>query len=466
MRSDGVPDFPDPAGGGAIPKTGAQALGVSSSRFQAARSACQHLLPDAASSEQQARQCLKAGDCPQALVQQMLTADRGSPGACAPTGCPTGPTPPSVPRDGPSSTSFRSASPTARRIRRRSPSSSAECGRLDPGPGGAGVELKGTAATAIIVHRRPGPARGGLRRSHVRASRLSSPGSRSALRRSPSPAACARTACRTFPIRPAGPGCPRSPRSKPGSAIPGSSWPSGPARRCSSQAQAQVPRIMTGLLNFARCMRSRGVPNWPDPSTDRNGQPVFDIPGINPDSPRVSNTAGECTHLLVQSADGPDHDSAVPRHRRSRRVRRLRGALMAARGAAAGEWRRAGRAAVAAGWRWASWPLVAAGAAGVGVAGRGVLPGRLVRGRAAGSPPPATAAVTRQDIAATTPVTATLGYAGSYPVRGQGGGTLTWLPSAGQVIRPGHPLYRTGDGIPGRPAVRQRSRTGGPWARG
>jgi hypothetical protein len=56
--------------------------------------------------------------------------------------------------------------------------------------------------------------------------------------------------------------------------------------------------------------------------------------------------------------------------------------------------------------------------------------------------------VTRQDITATTPVSATLGYAGSYQVRGQGGGTLTWLPSAGQVIRQGHPLYRTGDETP------------------
>jgi hypothetical protein len=64
------------------------------------------------------------------------------------------------------------------------------------------------------------------------------------------------------------------------------------------------------------------------------------------------------------------------------------------------------------------------------------------------APPPATAAVTRQDITATTPVTATLGYAGSYQVRGQGGGTLTWLPPAGQVIRPGQPLYRTGDETP------------------
>ena len=69
--------------------------------------------------------------------------------------------------------------------------------------------------------------------------------------------------------------------------------------------QAQVPQIMTGMLKFARCMRSHGVPNWPDPSTDRNGQPVFNISGINPDSPLVSNTANECTHLLVQTTAGP-----------------------------------------------------------------------------------------------------------------------------------------------------------------
>jgi hypothetical protein len=65
-----------------------------------------------------------------------------------------------------------------------------------------------------------------------------------------------------------------------------------------------------------------------------------------------------------------------------------------------------------------------------------------------GAPAPATAPVTRQDIAATAPVTATLGYAGSYTVTGQGGGTLTWLPPAGQVIGQGQVLYRTGNGSP------------------
>ncbi len=65
-----------------------------------------------------------------------------------------------------------------------------------------------------------------------------------------------------------------------------------------------------------------------------------------------------------------------------------------------------------------------------------------------GAPPPATQVVTRRDIAATTPVSATLGYAGSWTVTGQGGGTLTRLPSAGQVIGQGQALYRVDNGSP------------------
>ena len=99
--------------------------------------------------------------------------------------------------------------------------------------------------------------------------------------------------------------------------------------------------------------------------------------------------------------------------------------------------------------RWAALGLVAVVAAGA-VAGwrAGVFSPATSSGPGQGAPPPATAAVTRQDIAATTPLTATLGYTGSYPVTGQGGGTLTWLPPAGQVIRQGHALYRTGNGSP------------------
>ena len=69
-------------------------------------------------------------------------------------------------------------------------------------------------------------------------------------------------------------------------------------------------------------------------------------------------------------------------------------------------------------------------------------------GTGRGAPASATAAVTRQDLSATTPVTASLGYADSYLVTGQGGGTLTWLPPSGRVIRQGQALYETGNGSP------------------
>ncbi len=62
--------------------------------------------------------------------------------------------------------------------------------------------------------------------------------------------------------------------------------------------------------------------------------------------------------------------------------------------------------------------------------------------------PPATQRVVREDLSSQVPMTATLGYAGSYTVQGLGGGTLTWLPSAGQVISQGQVLYRLDNGTP------------------
>jgi hypothetical protein len=100
--------------------------------------------------------------------------------------------------------------------------------------------------------------------------------------------------------------------------------------------------------------------------------------------------------------------------------------------------------------RWVALGIVVVGAAGAASAWRaGVFSPAASSGSGQQeAPAPATRAVTRQDLAATTPVTATLGYAGSYGVTGQGGGTLTWLPSAGQVISQGQVLYKTGNGSP------------------
>jgi hypothetical protein len=46
MRSNGVLNYPDPTSSGALVKKSLQQLGVSSSRFQAAASGCNHLLPN------------------------------------------------------------------------------------------------------------------------------------------------------------------------------------------------------------------------------------------------------------------------------------------------------------------------------------------------------------------------------------------------------------------------------------
>ena len=100
--------------------------------------------------------------------------------------------------------------------------------------------------------------------------------------------------------------------------------------------------------------------------------------------------------------------------------------------------------------RWVAAGLVVVVAAGAVSAWRA---GVSFRGASSGSgqqvaPAPATAAVTRQDVSATRPVSATLGYAGSFTVKGQGGGTLTWLPHAGQVIDQGHVLYKVDNASP------------------
>src|SRR5882757_7440449 len=73
------------------------------------------------------------------------------------------------------------------------------------------------------------------------------------------------------------------------------------------------------------------------------------------------------------------------------------------------------------GSRWAALGLVAVGVAAAVWAGRAGVFSPTASSAAEPQGAPATAVVARQDIAATTPVTATLGYAGSYLVHGQGG---------------------------------------------
>jgi hypothetical protein len=110
MRSHGLPNYPDPGSSGALPKTNAQALGVSSSQFQAAETACQHLLPSVGGSfQQQTDQCIVASDCPQALVQRILNVQRNYARCMRSHGFPSWPDPTIDSQGTPFSTSARPA---------------------------------------------------------------------------------------------------------------------------------------------------------------------------------------------------------------------------------------------------------------------------------------------------------------------------------------------------------------------
>jgi hypothetical protein len=64
-------------------------------------------------------------------------------------------------------------------------------------------------------------------------------------------------------------------------------------------SDAQVLQTLSGMRDFASCMRSHGVPDWPDPTTDSSGQPVFDLRGrIAPDSPLIDAKSSRCDYLL------------------------------------------------------------------------------------------------------------------------------------------------------------------------
>jgi hypothetical protein len=92
--------------------------------------------------------------------------------------------------------------------------------------------------------------------------------------------------------------------------------------------------------------------------------------------------------------------------------------------------------------------VVAAAGVAVAVTGPFAGAGHAGGGTAAGGYPASLSTVTRRLLQARTNVSATLGYAGSYTVAGHGGGTITWLPAPGRVIREGQVLYRVNNGTP------------------
>ena len=88
--------------------------------------------------------------------------------------------------------------------------------------------------------------------------------------------------------------------------------------------------------------------------------------------------------------------------------------------------------------------LAAAGAV-MGVAGPFNSGGRAKGGAVDNAYPTSLAMVTRQGLSSQTQVSATLGYGGTYSVVNQAQGTITSLPTVGQVISQGQILYQVND---------------------
>jgi hypothetical protein len=70
-------------------------------------------------------------------------------------------------------------------------------------------------------------------------------------------------------------------------------------------SQSQDQQMMNAMLNFARCVRSHGVPSWPDPLAEsdpgQTGTPGFprSMPGINQNSPQVKSAMAACQHFMA-----------------------------------------------------------------------------------------------------------------------------------------------------------------------
>jgi hypothetical protein len=65
--------------------------------------------------------------------------------------------------------------------------------------------------------------------------------------------------------------------------------------------QAQVQQAWNDMRNFARCMRSHGVPNWPDPAptSQQDQRPFFHTPdSIDPNAPQITTRIRACQHVL------------------------------------------------------------------------------------------------------------------------------------------------------------------------
>ncbi len=71
---------------------------------------------------------------------------------------------------------------------------------------------------------------------------------------------------------------------------------------------AASAQLLSKTVRFSQCMRSHGVPNWPDPIIGPDGSPSFNLIGLRgiPDqgSPQFQSAVHACGHLVPHALGG------------------------------------------------------------------------------------------------------------------------------------------------------------------
>jgi len=75
------------------------------------------------------------------------------------------------------------------------------------------------------------------------------------------------------------------------------------------EAQQRQAQQLPQLLKYSQCMRSHGVPNFPDFGQNNPSPPPGNGTGLNPNSPQFQAAAVACQHLLPPGAHISVHAS-------------------------------------------------------------------------------------------------------------------------------------------------------------
>ena len=71
---------------------------------------------------------------------------------------------------------------------------------------------------------------------------------------------------------------------------------------------AQLQSLLSSMVRFSRCIRSHGLPDWPDPTVGLGGSPGFNLVGLHPpidaSSPQFNTKLRECRHSLPSQIGG------------------------------------------------------------------------------------------------------------------------------------------------------------------